>query len=99
MPRVKSRISDGRARRIASDWHGGQGSALYMFASTGATRDKRYTVEDVRIAIEYQLLPHIVADSERHWPHAGEELRELYAYVKSVGNRGPVEGWSDHWDD
>ena len=30
-----SGYSIGELRRIASDWHGGQGSALYSFASTG----------------------------------------------------------------
>lgn len=28
-------ISVARARKIASDWHGGQSSALYAFASSG----------------------------------------------------------------
>lgn len=30
-------ISEEEARRIASEWHGGQWSALYAFASTGTT--------------------------------------------------------------
>jgi hypothetical protein len=29
-------ISDGQARRIASEWHGGMPSALYSLASSGA---------------------------------------------------------------
>jgi len=32
MPHI---ISTAKARRIASEWHGGQASALYAFASTG----------------------------------------------------------------
>ena len=86
-------ITDSEARRIATDWHGGYGAPLHMFATTGATVSKRYTLDDVRIAIEYLLLPHIVADSERHWPNAGAELRSLHEYVKRVGERGPVPGW------
>lgn len=29
-------ISDGKARRLASEWHGGQWTAIYSFASSGA---------------------------------------------------------------
>ena len=88
-------ISDARARRIATDWHGGHGAPLHVFATTGATVSDRYTLDDVRIAVEYLLLPHIVTDSERHWPTAGTDLRELHAYIRRVGKRGAVTGWAE----
>lgn len=88
-------ISDREAKDIAMAWHGGYGAPLHMLATTGATVSKRYAPDDVRIAIEYLLLPHIVADSERHWPGCGDQLRALHAYVKRVGARGPVPGWGE----
>jgi hypothetical protein len=41
------RISAAEARRIAADWHGGQWSALYMFASAGVLHDGRWDRNDV----------------------------------------------------
>jgi hypothetical protein len=39
-------ITSGIARRIASEWHSGQGSALYSFASTGSiTEDLHREIE------------------------------------------------------
>ena len=32
-------ITEGEARLIASQWHGGQNSALYAFSSTGTIRE------------------------------------------------------------
>lgn len=32
-------ITNAAARLIASEWHGGQGSALYAFSSTGVSTD------------------------------------------------------------
>lgn len=40
-------ITRERAREIAAQWHGGQWSPLYMFASSGCVSDARYTVGDV----------------------------------------------------
>ena len=39
-------ISDAWARRTAAEWHGGQGSALYLLASSGATHDARHDLGD-----------------------------------------------------
>lgn len=48
-------ISTRQARDIAADWHGGQGSALYMFASSGYMEDARYTVGDVLREVRREL--------------------------------------------
>lgn len=96
---MTARITDGQARRIASDWHGGQWSPLYMLASTGATKDSRYRLSDVVVAIQRELLPERLAESERLFPGAGRDLRALLAYVRAAGARGPVPGWSDLWGD
>jgi hypothetical protein len=79
-------INDGQARRIASEWHGGQVSALYSLASCGAitecTRDE--------ISDELQQLD------------VGRVRRDLLAldkYVRRNGARGPQSGWPTLWDD
>ena len=88
-------LTDSEARAVAVAWHGGYGAPLHMFATTGATVSKRYALDDVLIAIEYLLLPHRVADSERYWPGCGDQLRALHAYVRRAGKRGPVQGWGE----
>ena len=82
-----SMITDGQARRIASDWHGGMSSALYSLASSGAIDRERVRDE---ISRELQQLD------------VGEVRRELLAldkYVRTAGVRPAQAGWSHVWDD
>lgn len=85
---VAEPLSDGAARRIASDWHGGQASALYMLASTGATTDPRYSVDDLLAEVE-------CAASDA--TEGTAELDMLAEYVRTVGPRGPVADWANLW--
>lgn len=90
------RIGSARARAIASDWHGGQWSPLYMLASTGATQDGRYDPSDIIAEIRDNLFtldnyPESVPDFTAEW-HA---LNDLADYIDRVGPRGPVPGWND----
>ena len=63
-------ISDGQARRIASEWHGGMSSALYSLASSGAIDPDR-----VRDEISREL-----------WKlDVGEVRRELLAWTNTYG--------------
>lgn len=84
-------ITDGQARVIASQWHGGQFSALYTFASSGATVlwDDDWQSEDPLARIRGE----ITQDLNPEHP----ELEALLAYVERVGARSPVEGWSTLW--
>jgi len=87
-------ITDTEARRIADQWHGGGGTALYAFASTGAIDTARAdhsiwleitnTLNDIENAGEY-------ADADRHV----NELFELRNYIMHHETRGPVPGWAD----
>ncbi|MDX8143291.1 hypothetical protein SK854_14275 [Lentzea sp. BCCO 10_0061] len=80
-------ISDGQARRIASDWHGGMSSALYSLASSGAVDLDRARDE---ISRELQNLD------------VGEIRRELLAldkYVRTAGERTAVAEWFRFWDE
>jgi hypothetical protein len=75
-------VSDSRAAKIAYDWHGGGGSKLYSFASTGT--------------IAPGLMYEINQDIERETKPGSKERRELLAlrsYVEARRARGPVEGW------
>ena len=81
-------ISDGQARRIAAEWHGGQRSALCAFATSGWIDTDRLRSE---IAREVQSL------------EVGEVRRDLLALDKYVLRRGTntvaVPGWHQLWDD
>jgi len=73
-------ISDTTARKIASEWYGGQSSELYSFVSTGAiTWQCREEVGN---------LVYCNSDTEN-----ADEVRMLWAYIESKGNRGPQRGW------
>ncbi len=79
------RISNGQARVIASQWHGGQASALYSLTSCGAINVTKLTRE-----IEANL-------HRRNDQSMIGELAALLGYVHHHGERGPVEGWSKLW--
>ena len=84
-------ISDAWARRTAAEWHGGQSSALYMLASSGATHDAWHGLDD--------LLDEITAGSghvDADLLTGGDlgALADLCAYVTAVGPRGPQQGWA-----
>lgn len=80
-------ISDGQARRIASDWHGGMSSALYSLASSGAI-----DLDRVRDEISRELWKLDVGEVRR-------ELLALDKYVRTAGARPVQSGWSRLWDD
>lgn len=85
-------ITDGQARVIASQWHGGQTSALYSFASTGtidAETDDTASRLVWEITREIDAVGALVAESEG--------LEALRAYVAQHGARGPVDGWAQVW--
>lgn len=77
-------LTDLDARKLACDWHGGGGSALYALCSTGAMRQPALSAELGRAR-------YVNGDDA---PNAAE-LRALAAYVDRHGPRGPVAGWSD----
>jgi hypothetical protein len=73
MAALKDRLVE--MRRIAYDWHGGQSSPLYSFASTGKVWDE---VHRERLKTELAgCLTESSADDEA-------ELMRLVAYVESV---------------
>lgn len=74
-------IDDLTARRIASEWHNGQGSALYSLASTGA--------------IHAGTGGEIIASMPDDDAEAETELVQLLAYVNRHGERGRQAGWAD----
>jgi hypothetical protein len=79
-------IPDVAARMIASQFHGGQSSALYALASSGA-------IDLERLRDEYTIVyvdPQTPEDDKRKLDHLG-------MYVLEHGGRGPVDGWSELW--
>jgi hypothetical protein len=70
-------IRDTTAQRIAADWHGGGGTALYQFASTGRIR----------------LGPLLYEIDVTSAGSGDDELTKLWEYVLAKGNRGVVPNW------
>lgn len=81
-------ITDAQARSIAAAWHGGQTSPLCALATSGAIVD----VDDVQREISRDLETLDIGRVRR-------PLLALDIYVREHGQRGPVSGWSDLWDD
>jgi hypothetical protein len=75
-------VADDIARKIAAQLHGGQATALYSFASTGAIQDYE------------RLRDELVADYERQPEQVREWIDCLGTYALHTGERGPVEGWA-----
>jgi hypothetical protein len=81
-------MSDTHARVTAMAWHGGQGSALYSFGSSGAIpadRDGLF-MEIARAGRE--------ADSRA----SIDALTALDRYIESTPPREPQDGWAGLWD-
>lgn len=73
-------ITDVEARRIACDWHGGGGSALYALCSTGAITDD--TARECRNTM--------ATNGEVYG-----DLLDVIDYCQEHGTRGPVPGWHE----
>ena len=85
-------ISDLEARKIASEWHSGQTSALYALSSTGAILDHVDTANELTdLAREESNRP----TDQRNDPASFTNLINLRTYVRRHGNRGPQDHWSN----
>lgn len=83
-------LYDDEAREIASSWHGGGGSALYVLASTGAISDRTLHEIDIEIAPLRELIRDGIYEQRDL-----DYLLSLRDYVVKSGNRGEVRGWND----
>jgi hypothetical protein len=79
-------ISDGAARKVAADHHGGQTSLAYSFASSGAISDVDGLIAD---------LHEDLTEEQKNAP----EMVALTDYIRATGTREAVPGWSERWDD
>lgn len=81
-------ISDGKARRLANEWHGGQSSPLYALSSSGAI------VDGVLKELMY-CRNHLFLDLKAGKKVKTEfmELKQLYRYCRIRNPRGPVKDW------
>ncbi|MGH8967117.1 MAG: hypothetical protein ACRDXB_17565 [Actinomycetes bacterium] len=88
-------LSRGQARRIASEWHGGQTSALYELCSAGHISDDTLSEIDREIG-EVERRPGLVDDPAQ----ALIDLRALRSYVQACRGRSFVGvSWHAVWDD
>jgi hypothetical protein len=84
--RTGSTIQNVAARMIASQFHGGQASALYSLASSGAI--------DLEPLVDEYCEVYLGEDTTEA---DKQKLHHLGRYVLEYGNRGPVAGWSELW--
>ena len=82
-------IGDATARTIASQWHGGQASELYSFASTG--RVSEGVRDEARAALRQAVAS--VKENEDQAAH----LLALAKYLTATQDRDAVDGWSNLW--
>lgn len=75
-------INDTQARKIASEWHSGGGSPLYVLSSTGAISNE--TVDEINENIREQSTLDGYSD-----------LYDLRDYCQYHGIRGPQDGWAN----
>lgn len=79
-------IDDRTARKIASDWHNGDGSALYAFLSTGA----------ILPTCKGEIRSELAESLQRQYPdHDVHDLAALLCYVMTHGERDPIADWSE----
>lgn len=92
-------LTDTEARKIASEWHGGVGTALYAFASTGAidtARPDHSCAEEIRDELRQNQTEYDRArrTNDEFFDNI-DELRDILFYVLHHGTRGPQPGWAD----
>lgn len=79
-------ITDTEARNIASQWHGGGGTALYAFASTGAINTAR---------ADHDIVKELYECLETTYTAGVEnEINSLLEYALEHKPRAAVAGWS-----
>ena len=91
-------ISDLRARQIASEWHGGGGTALYALSSTGAILSweaRTHCEEDSTMNLAVSEISQELRELQQATYSERRALTALLAYVERNGIRGPVAEWSD----
>ena len=90
---MESRLSIEDATKIASQWHNGEGTELYLFASMGKIHDKQGLLEE----IEGTLNALIISDVDPTETEIREyELLDLMDFVEnSVGEGLPPSGLSE----
>jgi hypothetical protein len=93
-------ISDLEARKIASEWHGGGGTALYAFTSTGAIDTGNKLVNEIHgnvngIQVRLNDQGYTAKGQSMMLYIEIEPLMQLLEYVTHHGTRGPQPGWND----
>lgn len=92
-------LSHGQARRIASEWHGGQASALYSLASTGYIE----RTEEYGCPAEDEIVRELDGKAYESTDDPEQSERDLLALLKYVRGRAypTYQGipWSSRWDE
>jgi hypothetical protein len=90
-------ITDGQARRIAGEWHGGMSSDMYSFVSQGRITDG--TQDEVEAEVRHFRTQPLDLRESVAVVEALRDLTALLTYLEDSGHRTPVAGWSNRWSD
>lgn len=95
-----STISDGKARRIAAEWHSGQTCPILSFATTGMIDDLVQEAVEREITHLEKVRPQDTPTGDFAADHRASlrDLRALAAYLEHAGHRTPVVGWASVWE-
>lgn len=85
----------GTVRRISAEWHGGQTSAVYALASTGAILHG--CSSELQASLQQAQLQRDTSSDPQEWIDSLGELGALWEWVEQTGLRGPVDGWHLKW--
>lgn len=83
-------IRNTKARTLAYEWHGGQDSPLYAFASSGLVKDVEALLQEIQHNLHW-------AQQQQMTVYA-RELQQLEAYIRScVRPTPPGARWPYHY--
>lgn len=94
-------ITIGQARRILSEWHGGQGSAVYSVASTGKMICRSDAIGELERDLRtVERAAHTGSDKDGR---CRRELTAVIVWLQLRGDAGygdvPLGEWLNAWDD
>lgn len=90
---MKSIILDERARALAYDWHGGQSSPLYAFASSGLVADLDALLSEVQTCI--YMVERCAGYTEKHRTELVKLRRYCQHGLKHI--EGADYSWRAPW--
>lgn len=88
-------LTNGQARRILAEWHGGQASAVYSVMSSGNMGRRGEAVEE--LSADRQLVRN--SDNGDYPDNADRELSAVILWLECQQRAMPSDEWVNAWDE